>query len=593
MKKIKRHQSIFNLVLALILAASLLVACGQGQAPAAATTAGSNATTAAAAAATTAAAAAAAEATTAAAAAATTAAAVASPATTAAAGAAGDAAGQTAAEPGAFPLFDTVTEFTMYHPLNAKATASLKDYSEMWMFSELERMTNVKIVFQHPAVGQETEAFNLMLASGDYPDIINGGSWGSGGAAKGLADNVIMPLNDLLAEHGPYLNALMDEFPDIRRYISTDEGILFSFPNIKIRQTMKSVWGQMVRKDWLDDLGLDIPKSFDEYHDMLVAFKDADLDNTGQTIYPYTSWTGYSYAMFHPWGINVDHANIDGVYVYSPYSEQYRDAIETWSLWYSEGLVDPDYSTNNQRLYEDRITSGISGASFGEAGGSTGLMNNYFDENGFPERKFVGIPTFTKDGSPGYNFNGDPMGAAVIYLTTACKYPVELTKYFDWAYSDEGQIMYCFGQEGESYNLVDGEPVLSDYVMNNPDGLTIDQALARFCYGSMTPSSVQLASVREQRMLFFDWQRESVENWNKDINYVRIMPPVTRTPAESERYSDLLADIGTYVEESRLSFINGTRPLSDYDSYLAQLKDMGVEEVIAIQQAALDRFLAR
>ena len=497
-----------------------------------------------------------------------------------------------------FPLFDTEQEMTVFWRLNPKATASMKEYGEMALTEELAKLANIRLSFIHAPSGQEGEKFNLLRVSGDYPDLIYWEQWLDpktvGGPEKALNDDFIIPMNELISQYAPNYTKLLED-DSIRRAVSTDSGTLYGFSLLRYNQSMKSVWGQMIRMDWLEALDLEVPSTIEEYHDVLVAFRDQDPNGNGQKDeIPYTTFKDYIPAMFHPWGIVPNEfTNENGTAVYGPYTEAYRDALTVLSEWYAEGLIDPEFATNDQRQFEARLSLNISGACYGETGGSIGLVNKSFEEAGFTDHRIEGIPVFTADGGTGYNMAGDKLyNGVTLSISSKNEFPVESTKLFDWGYSEEGSLLWNFGVEGESYTLENGKPVFTDMITNNPDGLSIDQALARYCYGSMQGPFVFMPEVRDQRMLFYDWQRNSIDAWNND-DMSRIFPPATLSADESAQYAEIMTDIATYVEESRNQFINGSMPISEFDNYLSQLKSMGIEDAIALQQAALDRYFER
>ena len=72
-----------------------------------------------------------------------------------------------------------------------------------------------------------------------------------------------------------------------------------------------------------------------------------------------------------------------------------------------------------------------------------------------------------------------------------------------------------------------------------------------------------------------------------------VVPAVTMNTEESSEFQSLYADIKTYVEESTVGMIMGTMPLDQFDAFVEQLKAMGIERVIEIEQTALDRYYAR
>ena len=82
---------------------------------------------------------------------------------------------------------------------------------------------------------------------------------------------------------------------------------------------------------------------------------------------------------------------------------------------------------------------------------------------------------------------------------------------------------------------------------------------------------------------------EAYNVWNRDSNDY-VIPQITRTAEEGERYSSVYSDIQTFANESIPQFIMGTKPLSEFDAFVAQIRSMGIDEVIQIQQTALDRY---
>lgn len=94
-----------------------------------------------------------------------------------------------------------------------------------------------------------------------------------GGPEKAIKDNVIIELNDLIDQHAPNIKKYLDENPEIAKQVKTDSGVLYVVPSIGIG-TVNTFSGPLVRKDWLDDLGLQTPETIDEWTTMLRSFKE-------------------------------------------------------------------------------------------------------------------------------------------------------------------------------------------------------------------------------------------------------------------------------------------------------------------------------
>ncbi|HML48994.1 MAG TPA: hypothetical protein PKE04_19820, partial [Clostridia bacterium] len=149
---------------------------------------------------------------------------------------------------------------TIYKTMHTNLQQYITGYEELEFYQQLSKDTNTVLTFMTPPVGQEREQLNLILASRDFPDIFLD-SWSTyvGGAAKAILDNIIIPLNDWMDSDAPNLTSALAEYPDAMKYISTESGDIFSVPVIMESPAQLVTQGALIRKDWLDDLGLSMP----------------------------------------------------------------------------------------------------------------------------------------------------------------------------------------------------------------------------------------------------------------------------------------------------------------------------------------------
>lgn len=494
-----------------------------------------------------------------------------------------------------FPLFDEPVELTVFWRLNPKATATLLDYSEMAYFQNLGKMANCTFKFIHPTEDNVDEQFNLMVASGDYPDIIFYEKWYkvSGGPDTLIEDGVIQSLNQYLdAGLMPNMTSIFEQYPEIKNAIDTDDGNWYCFPCVRYGMSMKGVWGYLLRQDWLDRLGLEIPTTVDDVEKVLLAFRDNDANGNGDPSdeIPFSAQKlDRTMRLLWFWRLAADFTVENGVVSHGQYNETYREAMTTLHRWYEEGLIDPEFLTNDSTIMLGKLQNDRVGFVYNEVGGQTQSIARNWANEGITDRVFVGIPTpIAKEGQMPLNNAQDVIyeGQGVAIGGTT-KYGKEIAQLLDYAYSREGQIMINFGVEGESYTMVDGVPTLTDWVMNNPDGLSIDQAIAHFTVGSMTGHFCMDRDLRDQRMLFYDWQRKAIDAWNQADN--TRLTGIYPTAEESERLSEITSELTTYMEECFVNFMTGKLPLDQFDAYMDRCKAMGVEEAIQIYQTAYDR----
>ncbi|HML45440.1 MAG TPA: extracellular solute-binding protein, partial [Clostridia bacterium] len=118
--------------------------------------------------------------------------------------------------------------------------------------------------------------------SGDYPDMMEYGWRGFPGGPRGLLEEgVIIPLDGLIADYAPNLTKIYEESPDAKKQATLDDGANYYFPFLRLEPESKA-GGPILRKDWLEKLGLDLPVTMDDWHDMLVAFRDNDPNGNGE-----------------------------------------------------------------------------------------------------------------------------------------------------------------------------------------------------------------------------------------------------------------------------------------------------------------------
>ena len=308
----------------------------------------------------------------------------------------------------------------------------------------------------------------------------------------------------------------------------------------------------------------------------------------------YNDYTGASGDVFHFMSVVGIPPKVIGKVVVTIHDlipilfPEFTTAISTLAKWYAEGLIDPDYSTADVKKGDSLMLNNTSAFYFGETGGISGMyMSTWKDSQ--PQAKVVGIatPTAASDGKHYTNDNDLIFDGTATVISKNNKFPVESCRFMDFWYSPEGHMLQNFGFEGVTYTMVNGNPKLTEWVTNNPDGLSIDQAIARHTVGAMNSSYINDSRIREQRMLFFDWQRDSVTRWRTQ-EAIR-MPRVQFTAEESRRLNQIMADINTLRNEMFDKFVMGKEPLSGISAFTARLKSMGIDEATAIQQAALDR----
>ncbi len=285
------------------------------------------------------------------------------------------------AEPLTLPIVTQPLSLSYWVPLNSNVTASMKGFGEIGCYKELEKRTGIHLDFQHPPLGSHTEQFNLLAASGKYPDVIEyNGLGASGGPARYLKDGVILRLNELIDRYAPNLKAVLAKHPEWRKQIVTDEGDIYAFPFIRGDDLLLVSSGLAIRQDWLDKVGMKIPTTVDEWHTVLVAFKQKDPNgNSKADEIPLNTWASNAargafdrYAFVGAWGIGMNWYQDKGTIKYGPLQPEFREFLGTIAQWYKEGLIDADVVATNQNTFDAKVTTNLMGAGSMQGGNGIG-----------------------------------------------------------------------------------------------------------------------------------------------------------------------------------------------------------------------------
>lgn len=465
--------------------------------------------------------------------------------------------------------------------------SALQSPNDFPFFQNLSQDTGVDFEFTSISMMATSEQFNLAVASQSFPDIIASPSTYSGSMDDAIENDVFMDVTDLLPEYAPHYLALLED-PDIRRDAVSQEGRVAVFWEIA-KEPFPANTGLVVRQDWLDEIGMEVPGTYDELHDVLLAFKEklgaeSPLFNDGGTLYkPLTA--GYDF--------QSGFCDIDGEAVYCATADGFKDYILMLNQWYSEGLIHPDfyvYEENSVDISNER-TRLVNTNNVGVWSNWCEDLANY--EVNDPDYKLTAMlnPKQSPEDEIHLCVGIDPMvspmgGWALSTNIPEEEVPVAL-QVLDYLYSEEGSLMANWGREGDTFTYVDGVPRYTDVLMNNPDYAT-NMAIGIYCV-FRGPILSDLSRFNQNVV---GTLKEYCDVWAAQDNSYEI-PTVSMDAADSERYNALLTDIETMLDENLPKFVIGDRPLSEFDAFMADLEQIGLQEMIDLEQKALDAYYTK
>ena len=490
-----------------------------------------------------------------------------------------------------YPIETDVT-LRVWMASNMSYSSTYASANEHPWFQDWEKRTGIDVDWVEPAAGADkTQAYNLMIAGGDYPDLIFASDIVNN-AGSHIENNVIIPLNDYLPDYAPNLWALMQSNADIEKSYKTDDGQYYCFPALKEADTS---WGLVVNQKWLDECGLTAPETVDDVTNMLKTFKD----KYGVT--PYTMPQHAQNLFFSTYGTTGKYAwyrTKDQKVHLSAYEDGFKQALELFHSWHEDGLLDPDYAS----IDGDTIAAKAAAEEIGAWGGSYSYFQKINAALDGKEYTWTAVknPVANKGDEYAYFLtNALPTGTGT-GVTTACKNPEVACRFMDYLYSEEGMIFMNFGySKGEDassdaayYVDENGDCRYTDLYMNGPEGMVeyarrFSPGIVGGCPGYKLAQAGRDRNSQIMRDAEDIWRNGSNEDW-------WCLPVLSATAEETEEFTDLNSAISTYCGEMYFKFITGEVDLEKgWDEYIDTLKGMGVEDMIAIKQAQLDRFNAR
>ncbi len=442
------------------------------------------------------------------------------------------------------------------------------------------------------ATTSSRDAFNLLIASGNLPDIVGGD------AGPTLKDDFIryglegafVPLDDLIEEHAPNLKAFFDSRPDVRQAISGPDGHIYFIPYVPDGKFSR---GWFIRYDWLEKLGLDVPETPEEVYNVLVAFRDQDPNGNGiKDEVPYFARDEVdAVRLINLWDARVsgserygDFAIYDGKVRHPWAEENYKVGIGHVADWYAEGLIDKEVFTRGSRSREYLLGNNLGGM-IHDWFASTATYNTALADEieGFNLRPM--LPPKTVSGDRFEDARRQQVQPAGWAISVTNEHPVETIKYFDFWFSPEGRILSNFGVEGLTYEMVDGKPQFTEEVLT-----------------SDTPVNAQLWEVGAQVPRGFWQDYEYERQWTNDIALEGIemyeacdclreeFLGVALNAEEKEVYDRYWPSILTYMTEMQQTWVLGAEDIdTGWDAYTQRLNSLGYDKVIAVMQAAYDR----
>ncbi len=474
---------------------------------------------------------------------------------------------------------------------------NVNSYDDIEAHKEAEKITGVDIEFTIVNNESLETNFQLMVASGDITDLVSGGTQQYDSSSAMIEDGVaidLMEYTDLLPN---YMYAL-DYYDQYKTMAINMEGQMPEVISMSDGYGVTS--GLQVRQDWLEEQGMELPTTLEGVHEMLLMFvseygADHALLMQGAPQMMGNSFVGGMGSI----GYSGDGVNMyvkDGVVQNGFRDEAYKEYMQMMAQWYEEGILNPGFATESSDPWTSNADAYI-------AGGNTGLWSAQSDN--IDKNVTTGLETDdnyaicalaepTVDGEK-FHFGDSTIGTNAmgknISISDCCENIELACAYLDYYYTKEGILLANYGIEGVSLGYDDnGDPMLTDTVLKNPDFPMISFATTYYTLAC----AATVGDYDKMYPAYSEANLAAIETYTNSVDDLYTLPPAMElTYDESTEFAEIWSDLSTYASTEVFKFIMGEYNFeADWDNFIAQVEDMGLQDCIDIYQDAYDRYVA-
>lgn len=333
--------------------------------------------------------------------------------------------------------------------------------------------TGVTLDVSYPVAsqGDAKEDIALMIANDEYPDMI----YAKGSATDLYQAGALIDMTDLIEKYGPNIKKMYGAEMEKLKWSQDDPGIYqLSYAGVN-QKTLTTGGSCQIQWAALKENDYKYPKTLDEYEKMIKSYLAAHpktedgLDMIGITM-SASDWH-WMITLGNPAGLIADASPDNGQWIiddeYNVHYKHVTDEEKEYFKWlcrmYNEGILDPNFATQTDDDYIAKVASGrvvaITDAEWHYSQCEATLV-----ADGKVDQTYVGLPVTLREDQveKALLYQGTTVGWG-IGITKSCEDPVRAIKFLDYLCSDEGQILYHWGIEGENYFLDDdGQPYRTD-----------------------------------------------------------------------------------------------------------------------------------
>ena len=472
------------------------------------------------------------------------------------------------------------------YPLN-------KDWT---LLTTTKERNNVTFAMTTAPLSDYEQRRSLLIGAGDAPSVIP--VTYPGQESQYVASGALLAVSDYLDLLPNFTQKVKDwGLEDEIEALRQEDGKYYLLPGLL--QSARPDYTVAVRKDVLDELGIDEPTTWDEFRTMLQGIKDA---KGGSYVFS-DRWKGDAllqlaaptFGTSAGWGLSASQWDEDsGAFVFPGATDEYKQLVEYFAGLVKDGLMDPESFTQEddpafQKLGQEK--SFVISTNFQEIATSRAALDTTVGEGNYELVK-IRQPS----GPAGDVFGGRRLQSGLMLSSKAAEKDtfVAIMQWIDWNYySDEGLEFGKWGVEGTTFTRDGDTRVLADdvdWLGLNPDGakdLRTDFGFMNgvFLFEHGSSDDLVRTLIPEEEV---SWQEGMA-----DKELTTPPPPAPMNEDEQEQAALYQTALTDYVKQNTLAFITGQRDVAEWDDYVQELEGQNMTTYIDLVNGAYKRFAAK
>ncbi|HOJ11004.1 MAG TPA: extracellular solute-binding protein [Clostridiales bacterium] len=529
--------------------------------------------------------------------------------------------------PGVLPIVTKPVKMT----LGLAQNAFVMDYEDNYMTKRVLDETGISLDFYLFPTAEANQKFEMMVsANQELPEIIF--LYFSDAARANYGKNgILKPLNSYFKKYSHFYDLAAitkEERKKIEAFGTSPDGNIYAFPTYVDTIADIPMYTWFINMPWLDNVGLEIPTTTDELYNVLKTFKERDPNKNGKPdeipLISSNGWNGDIYYLLINSFIHYNPSYLfnveNGVLSVPVITEEYREALRYLNKLVKEDLLSPlSFTLDNAGLKAMLSIPNEQDTIVGMFGGSTTTLFDSANEKSF---EYEGAPVVKGPKGVSWCPNRIPAYIYAASITKYCKNPEAAFRLFDYFTEEKRSLSNRYGEPGVHWMYRPDDPEAFDkmFPYGNAAGyeplharipgvdtpwLTQNKTMWNIQFCSILPNNVYSAGSSASPLVkYYGEAKEKGMSPESHRSYifnksckdkVSNIPPETvttliYTEEENAAITEISNSINTYISESLALFCTGGLDIEkDWDSYVKNLKSMGLDLYLKTAQTAYDR----